>query len=137
MSDRAKGALPISVTVQQAAARRVRLDRDRRVAIRGEHEHALLADRDTAVVLEPHAARVPEERFTLSAAGAARHALRALQADARAVAAADAAFENEILNCAANAPITVGARREPDDSLVTWVANEKGGLAQQGKVSFG
>ena len=37
----------------------------------------------------------------------------------------------------ANAPITVGARRDPDGSLVTWVANEKGGLAQQGKVSFG
>lgn len=48
------------------------------------------------------------------------------------------AFEFRALSPAfANAPITVAARREPDGSLVTWVANDKGGLAQQGKVSFG
>jgi 3-methylfumaryl-CoA hydratase len=34
------------------------------------------------------------------------------------------------------APFTVAARREPDGSLATWVANAKGGLAQQGKATF-
>jgi 3-methylfumaryl-CoA hydratase len=36
----------------------------------------------------------------------------------------------------AGAPMTVAARRESDGSLATWIANAKGGLAQQGKVSF-
>jgi len=34
------------------------------------------------------------------------------------------------------APLTVGARREPDGSLTTWIANAKGGLAQMGKATF-
>jgi 3-methylfumaryl-CoA hydratase len=34
------------------------------------------------------------------------------------------------------APITVAARREPDGSLATWIANAKGGLAQNGKAVF-
>jgi 3-methylfumaryl-CoA hydratase len=34
------------------------------------------------------------------------------------------------------APFTVAARRDPDGSLTTWVANAKGGLAQQGKATF-
>jgi 3-methylfumaryl-CoA hydratase len=34
-------------------------------------------------------------------------------------------------------PFTVNARREPDGSLTTWVANADGGLAQQGKATFG
>jgi 3-methylfumaryl-CoA hydratase len=34
------------------------------------------------------------------------------------------------------APLTVAARREPDGSLTTWIANAKGGLAQQGKATF-
>jgi 3-methylfumaryl-CoA hydratase len=36
----------------------------------------------------------------------------------------------------AGAPLTVAARREPDGSLATWVANAKGGLAQWGKATF-
>jgi 3-methylfumaryl-CoA hydratase len=36
----------------------------------------------------------------------------------------------------AGAPMTIGARREEDGSLTTWIANAKGGLAQQGKVTF-
>ena len=36
----------------------------------------------------------------------------------------------------AGAPMTVAARREADGSLATWIANAKGGLAQQGKVTF-
>ncbi len=36
----------------------------------------------------------------------------------------------------AGAPLTVGARRETDGSATTWIANDKGGLAQQGKVAF-
>jgi len=36
----------------------------------------------------------------------------------------------------AGAPMTVGARREADGSLTTWIANAKGGLAQQGKATF-
>jgi len=34
------------------------------------------------------------------------------------------------------APFTVAARREPDGSLTTWIANAKGGLAQLGKATF-
>src|SRR4051794_22489225 len=34
------------------------------------------------------------------------------------------------------APFTVAARREPDGSLATWIANAKNGLAQQGKATF-
>ena len=37
----------------------------------------------------------------------------------------------------AGAPMTVAARREADGSLATWIANAQGGLAQQGKVTFG
>ncbi|WIM12425.1 MaoC family dehydratase N-terminal domain-containing protein [Enhydrobacter sp.] len=36
----------------------------------------------------------------------------------------------------AGAPLTVGARREDDGSVTTWIANDKGGLAQQGKADF-
>ncbi|SKA39219.1 3-methylfumaryl-CoA hydratase [Enhydrobacter aerosaccus] len=36
----------------------------------------------------------------------------------------------------ADAPLTVGARREADGSVTTWIANDKGGLSQQGKVTF-
>ncbi len=36
----------------------------------------------------------------------------------------------------AGAALTVAARRESDGSLSTWIANQTGGLAQQGKVSF-
>jgi 3-methylfumaryl-CoA hydratase len=36
----------------------------------------------------------------------------------------------------AGAPLTVAAQREADGSLTTWIANAKGGLAQQGKVTF-
>jgi 3-methylfumaryl-CoA hydratase len=36
----------------------------------------------------------------------------------------------------AGAPLSVSARREPDGSLATWIANAKGGLAQQGKATF-
>lgn len=46
-------------------------------------------------------------------------------------------FEFRALSPAfANAPLTVGARRETDGSLTTWIANDNGGLAQQGKVLF-
>jgi 3-methylfumaryl-CoA hydratase len=34
------------------------------------------------------------------------------------------------------AAFTVGARREPDGAITTWIANPTGGLAQQGKVTF-
>jgi len=34
------------------------------------------------------------------------------------------------------APMSVAARREPDGALTTWIANAKGGLAQQGKATF-
>jgi len=34
------------------------------------------------------------------------------------------------------APFTVAARHEPDGSVTTWIANAKGGLAQQGKATF-
>lgn len=36
----------------------------------------------------------------------------------------------------AGTPLTVGARKETDGSVVTWIANDKGGLAQQGKAIF-
>jgi 3-methylfumaryl-CoA hydratase len=36
----------------------------------------------------------------------------------------------------AGAAFTVGARREADSSITTWIADPKGGLAQQGKVTF-
>lgn len=36
----------------------------------------------------------------------------------------------------AGAPFTVCARREADGSMSTWIANAKGGLAQQGKTTF-
>jgi 3-methylfumaryl-CoA hydratase len=36
----------------------------------------------------------------------------------------------------AGAPMTIAARREADGSLATWIANAKGGLAQQGRVTF-
>jgi 3-methylfumaryl-CoA hydratase len=36
----------------------------------------------------------------------------------------------------AGAPLTVGARREDDGSVTTWIANDKSGLAQQGKAVF-
>jgi len=36
----------------------------------------------------------------------------------------------------AGAPFTVAARRETDDAVATWIANAKGGLAQQGKATF-
>jgi 3-methylfumaryl-CoA hydratase len=34
------------------------------------------------------------------------------------------------------APLSVHARREADGAVTTWIANAKGGLAQQGKVTF-
>jgi 3-methylfumaryl-CoA hydratase len=36
----------------------------------------------------------------------------------------------------AGAPMTVAARREAGGALTTWIANAKGGLAQQGEVTF-
>ncbi|MBX9946430.1 MAG: MaoC family dehydratase N-terminal domain-containing protein [Reyranella sp.] len=36
----------------------------------------------------------------------------------------------------AGAAFTVGARREPDGSVATWIADPRGGLAQQGKAVF-
>ncbi len=36
----------------------------------------------------------------------------------------------------AGAPFTVAARREADGTVTTWIANPKGGLAQQGKATF-
>ena len=36
----------------------------------------------------------------------------------------------------AGAAFTVGARREADGAVTTWIAGPKGGLAQQGKVTF-
>lgn len=36
----------------------------------------------------------------------------------------------------AGAPLTVGARHEGDGAVTTWIANDTGGLAQQGKVTF-
>lgn len=36
----------------------------------------------------------------------------------------------------AGTPLTVGARKETDGSVTTWIANDKGGLAQQGKAVF-
>jgi 3-methylfumaryl-CoA hydratase len=46
-------------------------------------------------------------------------------------------FEFRALSPAfAGSALTVGARREADASLTTWVANDRGGLTQQGKVIF-
>ena len=36
----------------------------------------------------------------------------------------------------AGVPFTVSARREADGAVTTWIANAKGGLAQQGKATF-
>ncbi len=36
----------------------------------------------------------------------------------------------------ADAPLTIGARQEADGSVTTWIADDKGGLAQQGKAIF-
>ena len=36
----------------------------------------------------------------------------------------------------AGAPMTVAARRDAGGALTTWIANAKGGLAQQGEVTF-
>ena len=36
----------------------------------------------------------------------------------------------------AGAPFSVHGRREADGSVSTWIANPKGGLAQQGKATF-
>jgi 3-methylfumaryl-CoA hydratase len=36
----------------------------------------------------------------------------------------------------AGAPFIVSARREADGAITTWIANAKGGLAQQGKATF-
>jgi 3-methylfumaryl-CoA hydratase len=36
----------------------------------------------------------------------------------------------------AGVPFTVSARREADGAITTWIANAKGGLAQQGKATF-
>ena len=36
----------------------------------------------------------------------------------------------------AGAAFTVGARRETNGAVTTWIANPQGGLAQQGKVTF-
>ncbi|MBS0517321.1 MAG: MaoC family dehydratase N-terminal domain-containing protein [Proteobacteria bacterium] len=36
----------------------------------------------------------------------------------------------------AETSLTVGARREADGSVTTWIANASGGLSQQGKVTF-
>jgi len=48
-----------------------------------------------------------------------------------------ATFEFRALSPAfAGAPFTVAARREGDGSFTTWIAGAKGGLAQQGKVTF-
>jgi 3-methylfumaryl-CoA hydratase len=48
-----------------------------------------------------------------------------------------AAFEFRALSPVfAGGPMTVAARREADGTLTTWIANAKGGLAQQGKATF-
>jgi 3-methylfumaryl-CoA hydratase len=36
----------------------------------------------------------------------------------------------------AGGPFSVQARREADSSVATWIADGKGGLAQQGKATF-
>jgi len=52
-------------------------------------------------------------------------------------ARAPATFEFRALSPAfSGAPLTVAARPEPDGSTTTWIANAKGGLAQQGKATF-
>jgi len=46
-------------------------------------------------------------------------------------------FEFRALSPAyAGSALAVQARREPDDSVTTWIADAKGGLAQQGKATF-
>jgi 3-methylfumaryl-CoA hydratase len=46
-------------------------------------------------------------------------------------------FEFRALSPAfAGNPLTVGARRESDGIVTTWIANAQGGLAQQGKATF-
>jgi 3-methylfumaryl-CoA hydratase len=46
-------------------------------------------------------------------------------------------FEFRALSPAfAGRALTVGARREGDGAITTWIANDTGGLAQQGKVTF-
>jgi 3-methylfumaryl-CoA hydratase len=46
-------------------------------------------------------------------------------------------FEFRALSPAfAGNPLTVGARRESDGAVTTWIANAQGGLAQQGKAIF-
>jgi 3-methylfumaryl-CoA hydratase len=48
-----------------------------------------------------------------------------------------ATFEFRALSPAfAGAPFNVAARREGDGSITTWIANARGGLAQQGKATF-
>jgi 3-methylfumaryl-CoA hydratase len=48
-----------------------------------------------------------------------------------------ASFEFRALSPAfAGAPFTVAARTEADGAVTTWIANAKGGLAQQGKATF-
>ncbi len=46
-------------------------------------------------------------------------------------------FEFRALSPAfADNPLTVGARKETDGAVTTWIANSQGGLAQQGKATF-
>jgi 3-methylfumaryl-CoA hydratase len=46
-------------------------------------------------------------------------------------------FEFRALSPAfAGSPLTVGARKESDGAVTTWIANAQGGLAQQGKATF-
>src|SRR6185437_3590598 len=48
-----------------------------------------------------------------------------------------ASFEFRALSPAfAGNPLTVGARREADGAVTTWIANAEGGLVQQGKALF-
>ncbi|MCX7367229.1 MAG: MaoC family dehydratase N-terminal domain-containing protein [Alphaproteobacteria bacterium] len=48
-----------------------------------------------------------------------------------------ASFEFRALSPAfGGLPLAVGARAETDGSATTWIANDKGGLAQQGKATF-
>lgn len=53
------------------------------------------------------------------------------------VGQAPESFEFRALSPAfGDAPLTVGARRQEDGSVTTWIANDKGGLVQQGKATF-
>ena len=48
-----------------------------------------------------------------------------------------ASFEFRALSpLLAGVPFTVAARREADGAITTWIANARGGLAQQGKATF-